>query len=145
MNSLEEVRAIKARFAEMAQTQGAGHKLIDAAKNLRNLYRSLSAGEQQELVAWIRSFSDLDSFVSSEETSYYVQIAVQKKGLRLANFEHLKRYTSEDISDITGTEEEVTEYVFNIWKSEWRYVEGFLKQFEITYRFMTQPGPPALA
>jgi hypothetical protein len=136
MTKLEEVRAIKARFAEMTQTKGAGYKLIGAARDLRDLYRALPAAEQQELAAWVRSFSDLDLFISSEQTSYYVQIAVQKKGLRAANFEHLKRYTSEDIG---GTEEEEDEYIFNIWKSEWPYIQGFLKQFEISYRLMTQP------
>ena len=139
MASPEEIKAIKTRFAEMTETPGAGHKLIDAARALRDLYRSLPDTRQVELAEWVRSFSDLDSFVCGTETSFYVQIAVRKKGVRRANFEHLERYTSEDIVVITGEEEEDNEYIFHIWKTEWRYVEGFLKEFEIPYRLMAQP------
>lgn len=127
---------MKAHFTEMAGMPGAGHKLISAAQALRKLHDAMSVDEQGDLLAWVRSVSDLESFVSGQDDTYYVQIAVQKKGLRRANLEHLQRYSSDETTDIEATLEENDEYGINIWKSEWRYIENFLKQFEIKYRIV---------
>ena len=139
MTTTDEVRTRKIHFVDAVTTPGSGHKLIRAAKNLREIYASLSDDEQGVLLEWVRLTSDLDTFISGEDRDYYTPVAVPKKGLRRANLEHLQRYTSEETADIEGTEEDDDgEYTFNIWKSEWPYVENFLKQFEIRYRVLAQ-------
>ncbi len=138
MPTTGEIAAVKMHFAEMVGMPGAGHKLINAAQALRQLHDSMSVVEQEELLAWVRSVSNLESFVSGENQTYYIRIAVQKKGLRRANLEHLQRYSSDEITDIEATLEDDDKYVINIWKSEWRYIENFLKQFEINYRVVHQ-------
>ncbi|HEY5747244.1 MAG TPA: hypothetical protein VIU12_14280 [Chryseolinea sp.] len=138
MTTTDEVRTRKIHFADAATTPGSGHKLIRAAKNLREIYASLSSDEQRVLLEWVRLTSNLDTFISGEDRDYYTPVAVPKKGLRRANLEHLQRYTSEETDDIEGADEGNDEYTFNIWKSEWPYVENFLKQFEIRYRVLSQ-------
>jgi len=137
MPTTGEITAMKMHFTEMVGMPGAGHKLIGAAQALRELHDSMPVVDQVELLAWVRSVSDLESFVSGEDRTYYIRIAVRKKGLRRANLEHLQRYSSDEIADIEATLEEDDEYAINIWKSEWRYIENFLKQFEISYRVVS--------
>jgi hypothetical protein len=133
----EDVRAIKMMFSDAVEEHASAHKLIAAAKRLRELYRSLPEGDRVDLIAWVRLRSNLDSFVNGENKTYYVQVAVLRKGLRRANLEHLERYSSEETSTIEGADEDDDEYVFNIWRSEWRYIENFLKQFDIRYRVVS--------
>jgi len=132
-----EIRAIKITFAEAIDEHASAHKLIAAAKALRTLYRSLPKEEQMELIEWVRLRSALDSFINGEDKAYYIQIAVRRKGLRRANVEHLERYSSEETGVIDGANDDDDEYVFNIWRSEWPYIENFLKQFEIGYRIVS--------
>lgn len=136
MPTPEEIKVLKVNFVDAVTTQASGHKLIRAAKALRELYEMLPADERSTLVEWVRSISDLDKFISGEDKNYYTPVAVVKKGLRRANLEHLQRYTSEEADDIEGPEGQ-EEYTFNIWKSEWLYIETFLKQFEIQYRVLS--------
>lgn len=138
MTTTDEVRTRKINFVDAVTTPGSGHKLIRAAKNLREIYGSLSGDEQNVLLEWVRLTSNLDTFISGEDRDYYTPVAVPRKGLRRANLEHLQRYTSEETADIEGTEEDDGEYTFNIWRSEWPYVENFLKQFEIRYRVLSR-------
>lgn len=123
-------------FANAVEPPASGNKVIAAAKALREFYRSLSDVERNELIAWVRLRSHLDSFINGEDTAYYIQVAVPRKGLRRASLEHLERYSSEETGTITAAFADNDEYIFNIWKSEWQYVEGFLKQFDIAYRVL---------
>ncbi|HTF17750.1 MAG TPA: hypothetical protein VK658_06745 [Chryseolinea sp.] len=145
MPTPEEARVIKKAFADAVETSSSGHKVIAAAKTLRELYSSLSEPERMDLLVWVRLRSPLDSFVSGEDRAYYVQVAVQKKGLRRANLEHLERYSSEETGFIKGVYDDNDEYTFNIWKSEWRYIEGFLKQFEMVYRIVSESSEDHLS
>src|SRR6186713_2487458 len=129
MTTREEITSAKMRFLEAIETPG--YKLIAAAQALRALYRAQSPAERQNLINWVRLSSDLDTFVSGEDTTYYISIAVLKKGLRLA---HLERYSSDETGEIETMHEDRDEYTFNIWRSQWSYVEKFLTQFEIGYR-----------
>ena len=122
------------RFLEAIETPG--HKLIAAAQALRVLYRAQSPAERQNLIDWVRLSSDLDKFISGEDTTYYICVAVLKKGLRRAQLDHLERYSSDVTGEIAAMHEESDEYTFNIWRSQWSYVEKFLKQFEIRYRLV---------
>ncbi|MBL0742985.1 hypothetical protein [Chryseolinea lacunae] len=136
MPTPEEIRVHKVEFVDAVTTQRSGHKLIRAAKALRELCAALPEDERNTVVQWVRSISDLDRFVSGDDKSYYQPVAVVKKGLRRANLEHLQRYTSEESADIEGADDN-DEYTFNIWKTEWIYVETFLKQYEIPYRVLS--------
>jgi|GEM_PF-2361344 len=140
MYTPKEISTMKMYFKEMTQTPGAGYKIIEAAEALRRLHQSLPAIEQLELIAWIESISDLDAFVSGSDKDYYVSIAVRQKGLRRANLQHLQRYSSDETGHLKAPNENDDEYTINIWKSEWRYIENFLAQFEIEYRIL-QPMP----
>jgi hypothetical protein len=137
MTITDEIKTRKIQFNDAVTTPGSGHKLIRAAKDLREVYVSLSEDEQGILLEWVRLTSNLDRFISGEDQNYYTPVAVVKKGLRRANLEHLQRYTSEETGDIEGADTADDEYTFNIWKSEWPYVENFLKQFEIRYRVLS--------
>ncbi|AYB31482.1 hypothetical protein [Chryseolinea soli] len=137
MTITDEIRTRKINFVDAVTTPSSGHKLIRAAKELREIYASLPEDDQGILLEWVTLTSDLDKFVSGEDRSYYTPVAVLKKGLRRANLEHLQRYTSEETGDIEGMDSVDDEYTFNIWKSEWIYVETFLKQFEIRYRVLS--------
>ena len=137
MPTLDEIRAIKNTFSDAVEEHASAHKVIAAAKALREVYRSLPKAEQMDLIEWVRLRSDLDTFINGENKTYYVQIAVLQKGLRRANLEHLERYSSEETAVIEGEQDAGDEYVFNIWRSEWRYIENFLKQFEISYRVVS--------
>ena len=120
----------------MAELPGAGHKLIEAARNLRATYHGLSSHEQQLLIEWVRLISDLDTFITGENKTYYVRVAVPEKGLRRADLNHLERYSSEATDIISGRQHDDDKYVFNIWKSELKYVENFLKQYGINYQLL---------
>ena len=150
MPTLDEIRAIRNTFSDAVEEHASAHKVIAAAKALREVYRSLPKAEQMDLIEWVRLRSDLDTFINGENRTYYVQIAVLQKGLRRANLEHLERYSSEETGVIDGEHDDGDEYVFNIWRSEWRYIENFLKQFEISYRVVSgslegDVSPPATA
>ena len=137
MPTPEEAKAIKINFSDAVETSASAHKLIAAAKALRGLYRSLPEADKNELIEWVRLRSNLDAFISGQDLNYYLQIAVPTKGLRRANLEHLERYSSEETTMIATKYADGDEYMFNIWKSEWRYVENFLKQFDISYRIVS--------
>lgn len=134
MPTKEEVRAIKTIFSEAVDAASA-HKIIVAAKALRELYSTLTANEKSDLDDWVRLRSDLLPFITGEDKSYFIQVAVRKKGLRRANLEHLERYSSEATATIESDTDD-DEYRFNIWKSEWSYVQNFLKQFDIAHRIL---------
>jgi len=134
MTTREEITSAKMRFLEAIETPG--YKLIAAAQALRVLYRAQSPAERQNLINWVRLSSDLDTFVSGEDTTYYISIAVLKKGLRRAQLAHLERYSSDETGEIETMHEDRDEYTFNIWRSQWSYVEKFLTQFEIGYRLL---------
>jgi hypothetical protein len=140
MSTPEDTRTIKMIFADAVEAPASAHKVIAAAKALRELYRALPDVERKSLIEWVRLRSNLDSFISGEDKTYFIRIAVPKKGLRRANLEHLERYSSEETGTIEAAQTANDEYTFNIWKSEWPYIEGFLKQMEIAYRIM--PGTP---
>lgn len=138
MSTQEEARVIKRIFADAVEAPASGHKVIAAARAMRVHYRTLPENEKDVLIEWVRVRSNLDSFINGDDTAYYIQIAVPKKGLRRANLEHLERYSSEDTGILTATYADSDEYIFNIWKSEWRYIVGFLKQFEIVHRVVSE-------
>ena len=140
MSTQEEARVIRMKFAEAVEAPASGHKVIAAAKALRDYYRTLPEIEKRDLIEWVRVRSSLHSFIDGNDTAYYVQIAVPKKGLRRANLEHLERYSSEETGTLSEAHSDSDEYTFNIWKSEWRYIEGFLKQFEIGHRIVSGPA-----
>lgn len=130
------LKAHKAHFAEMVDLPNAGHKLINAAKALRDDYVTLTDTEKSDLIEWVQLISALDRFITGEDQSYYVRIAVPKKGLRRANLEHLAKYSSEEVGDVDAADGHGDEYQFNIWKSEYVYIKTFLKQYDIEYRLV---------
>jgi hypothetical protein len=133
----EDAKTIKKVFAEVVDEDASAHKVIAAAKAMRELYNSLPEDEQTELIAWVRLHSDLDAFVAGTDNDYYIKIAVPRKGLRRANLEHLERYSSEATETIAAVNEDDDEYSFNIWRSQWGYIEQFLKQYDLAYRIVS--------
>lgn len=132
----DTLRTHKKTFSEMVEQRNAGHKLIDAAKTLREDYKLLTDVEKRELVDWVQSISVLDKFVTGEDQAYFTSVAVLKKGLRRYNVEHLARYSSEEVVDLDAVDTDDDEYVFRIWKSELTYIKTFLTQYDIKYRIV---------
>ncbi len=132
----DTLTADKTYFAEMVALPNAGHKLILAAKTLREKYQTLTDSEKTNLVDWVKLISNLNTFITGEDQTYFIQVAVVKKGLRRANVEHLAKYSSEEVGNVEAPDERDDEYVFNIWKSEFQYIKTFLNQFDIAYRIV---------
>jgi hypothetical protein len=138
MFSSEDEKSIRKVFNEVVEEGRSSHKVIAAAKAIRALYNSLPEAEKSKLIEWVRLRSDLDAIITGEDSNYYIQIAVPKKGLRRANLEHLERYSSEATELIPSDHEDDVEYCFNIWRSQRDYVERFLKQFGIAHRIVSE-------
>jgi len=130
----EDLRSAKLRFLEVVESPG--HELIAAARTLRLLYRSQNADEQQQLIQWVRSASDLAGFVSGSDTAYYVGVAIRKHDLHRAQLEHLQRYSSDEIAEIEAIFKDEDEYALKIWLSEWRQAATFLTEFDIPFRII---------